>query len=106
MSPDDLVAVFQTRDGPRAYKVRRAPHPIIEISETALHERDGMRPGGEDVPSTVQIVEDSRGRSRAIVPHGEQSTYKLSDHEVADVIVTPDGRGGQTRRYRLRRKDA
>ena len=104
MSRDEVVAVFQTRDGPKAYKVRRAPHPTIEISETALHERDGIKPGGDDVPSTVQIVDDSRGRSRAVVPQGEQSTYKLSDHEVVAVIDTPDGRGGHTRRYRLRRK--
>ena len=105
MSRDELVAIFQTRDGPKPFKVRRAPHPIIEISETALHERDGIKPGGEDVPSTVQIVVDSRGRHRSVVPHGEQTTYKLSDHEVTDVIETPDGQGGQTRRYRLRRKD-
>lgn len=101
---DDVYAVFQTRDGPKRFRVRRAAHPLIEISETALHERDGIKPGGDDVPSTVQIVDDSRGRSRSVVPSGEQSTYKLSDHEVVDVIATPDGRGGTTRRYRLRRK--
>ena len=101
---DDVYAVFQTRDGPKRFKVRRAPHPHIEISETALHERDGIKPGGDDVPSTVQIVGDSQGRQRSVVPHGEDSTYKLSDHEVVDVIETPDGRGGRTRRYQLRRK--
>lgn len=98
------MAVFQTRDGPVAVEVRRSPYPQIEISETALHERDGIRPGGNDVPSNVQIVVDSRGRHRAVVPHGEQSSYRLSDHEIMDVVDTPDGRGGRTRRYRLRRK--
>jgi len=85
-------------------KLRKAP-PHIEISETALQERDGIKAGGQDVPSKVQIVVDSHGRHRAVVPHGEEGTYKLSDHEVVQVTETPDGRGGRTRRYALRRKD-
>lgn len=104
MSQDDVIAVFHTRDGPVPMRVRKSPVPHIEISETALHERDGVKPGGEDVPSTVQIVVDSQGRHRSVVPHGEQSTYKTIDYEPVDVIDTPDGRGGQTRRYALRRK--
>lgn len=102
--PSETYAFFRTRDGVLPVRVRRSPVPHIEISETALHERDGVKPGGEDVPSTVQIVRDSRGRHRAVVPDGEETSYKLSDHEVCDVIETPDGRGGRTRRYVLRRK--
>ena len=100
---DEPRAVFQTKDGPKEFIVRRGP-PTIEVSEETLHVRDGVKPGGDDVPSTVQIVEDSRGRSRSVVPSGEQSTYKTHDYEVKDVIPTPDGRGGTTRRYRLKRK--
>lgn len=102
---DDLpaTATFMTRDGPREFKLRRG-EPQVEVSEETLHVRDGCKRGGDDVPSTVQIIVDSRGRARSQVPHGEETTYKTVDYEPVAQIETPDGQGGTTRRYRLKRK--
>ena len=99
---EDHVAVFRRRDGALPVRVRKSDTPYIEISESALGDRDGNRNPSQG--DTVQIVVDSRARHRAVVPHGEEATYKLRDREIVGERVTPDGRGGYTRRYITREK--
>jgi hypothetical protein len=98
----DSIVFFRGKDGPIPFRVVRNPHPDIEVSDDVLAMRDGNRAPAQG--DTFQIPVDSRGRHRAVVPHGEETTYKLADHEVVDCTETRSPNGERRRRYQLRRK--
>ena len=81
------------------WDVKYIPRKEITVSKEFLGARDGNRKPAQG--DTVQIVIDSRGRHRGLVPDGEMGSHRYRNYRVAGI----EHEGTSAERYHLEPKE-